>query len=146
MWKTGCLILLLSYPAYSQTNGTVDPLKPPQVVPNAQPQTLPKLQIEPTLPNKDGQRFVWTPGRTFNFVDNMQSVIHPPRFVPNLSNSKVCSIPLQQVPIQADTNFTIVQIPPPQIDAKMVVQPSVPACDNSSQSNRAPAPSAEPKK
>jgi hypothetical protein len=144
MWKTGCLILLLSCAAYSQTNGTVDPSKTPQVAPNAQPETSPKVLIEPTLPNKNGQRFVFTPGQPFNFVDNMQSVIHPPHFAPN--GGRACSIPLQQVPVPADTNFTIVQIPPPQTDSKMVIQPPVPACDNSSQANRAATPPVEPKK
>jgi hypothetical protein len=137
MWKTGCLILLLSCTAYSQTNRTADPQKAPQVVPNAPPETLPHFQIEQTP---------LTPGRTFNFVDNLQSVIHPPRFVPNLGNSKVCSIPLQQVPIPADRNFMIVQVPTPQIDDKMVVKPSAPACENSPQVKTMPAPPVEPKK
>jgi hypothetical protein len=58
----------------------------------------------------------------------------------------VCAIPLQQVPIPAGTNFAMIQTPAPQIDAKIVVSPPAPACDNTSQANRNTAPPAEPKK
>jgi len=148
MWKIGCLTLLLSFSAYSQTNRTVDPLKAPPVVPNAQSETSPQEQAgSQTPPNKDGQKFKFTPGRTFNFVDNMPSIIHTRRIVLEPGKSKVCSIPLQQLPIPTDRNFTIRQVSPQQTDASMVVKPPAPACDDySSQAASTPVTTEEPKK
>jgi hypothetical protein len=146
MWKIGCLTLLLSLPVYSQTNGKVDPLKAPPVVPNAQSETSQQDKDgSQTPPHKDGRTLTFSGGRTFNFVDNMQSIIHSPRIFPG--KSKVCSIPLQQVPIPNDRNFTIRQVSPQQTDAGMIVKPSAPACDDhSSQAASTPATTEEPKK
>jgi hypothetical protein len=147
MWKIACLTLLLSLPVYSQTNGKVDPLQAPPVVPNAQSETSQQNQPEPqTPPDKDGRKFTFS-GGTFNFVDNMQSIIRLPRIVQEPGKGKACSIPLQQIPVPTDRNFTVRQVPPQQMDAGMVVKPAVPACDaHSSQAASAPAPTEEPKK
>jgi hypothetical protein len=148
MWKIGCLTLLLSLPVYSQTNGKVDPPKAPPVIPKAQFETSPQDPAgSQTSPYKNWPKFTFTPGRTFNFADNKQPILNLPRSVQAPGKSKVCSIPLLQVPIPSDRNFTIRQVPPQQMDAGMVVKPTAPACDDqSSQAAGTPATPEEPKK
>jgi hypothetical protein len=94
------------------------------------------------------QSFSFTPGQPFNFADNKQSIINVPSIVQSPGKSTVCSIPLQQVPIPSDRNFTIRQVSPQPVDPGRVVKPTAPACDDHSpQAADAPATTTEePKK